>query len=110
MTMRTRMPRLVAGGATLALAASLAACGSGSGGSSNDGKIHVLVYGDSANKVEKQIVDTFNKTSKVKAVLDTIPGADYQQKLQTIISTPRRPTSSSTGAAAASSPSSRPDC
>ncbi|MFG2929268.1 ABC transporter substrate-binding protein [Streptomyces achromogenes] len=91
MTMRTRMPRLVAGGATLALAASLAACGSGSGGSSNDGKIHVLVYGDSANKVEKQIVDTFNKTSKVKAVLDTIPGADYQQKLQTIISTPQAP-------------------
>ncbi|WP_318200235.1 ABC transporter substrate-binding protein [Streptomyces sp. SCL15-4] len=92
MTMRTRMPRLVACGATLALAASLAACGSGSGGgSSNDGKIHVLVYGDSANKVEKQIVDTFNKTSKVKAVLDTIPGADYQQKLQTIISTPQAP-------------------
>ncbi|MET8565595.1 extracellular solute-binding protein [Streptomyces flaveolus] len=92
MTMRTRMPRVLACGATLALAASLAACGNGSGGgSSNDGKIHVLVYGDASNKVEKQIVETFNKTSKVKAVLDTIPGADYQQKLQTIINTPQAP-------------------
>ncbi|MGW4599954.1 ABC transporter substrate-binding protein [Streptomyces sp. NPDC004457] len=86
------MPRVLACGATLVLAASLAACGNGSGGgSSNDGKIHVLVYGDASNKVEKQIVDTFNKTSKVKAVLDTIPGADYQQKLQTIINTPQAP-------------------
>ncbi|MEV5549651.1 extracellular solute-binding protein [Streptomyces sp. NPDC052309] len=86
------MSRVVACSATMALAASLAACGSGSGGgSSDDGKIHVLVYGDAANKVEKQIVETFNKTSKVKAVLDTIPGADYQKKLQTIINTPQAP-------------------
>ncbi|MFH9673957.1 ABC transporter substrate-binding protein [Streptomyces sp. NPDC017405] len=91
MTMRTRMPRVVACGATLALAATLAACGNGSGGSGDDGKIHVLVYGDAGNKVERQIVDTFNKTSDVKAVLDTIPGADYQQKLQTIINTPQAP-------------------
>ncbi|MFF9643004.1 ABC transporter substrate-binding protein [Kitasatospora aureofaciens] len=69
-----------------------AACGSGDSYSgSGDGTIHVLVYGDAANKVEKQLVDTFNKTSKVKAVLDTIPGADYQQKLQTVINTPRAP-------------------
>lgn len=90
--MRTRMPRVLACAATLALAASLAACGNGSGGgSSDDGKIHVLVYGDASNKVEKKIIETFNKTSKVKAVLDTIPGADYQQKLQTIINTPQAP-------------------
>nr|WP_270890372.1 extracellular solute-binding protein [Streptomyces sp. DHE17-7] len=86
------MPRLVATGATLALALSLSACGDGNGGaSSDDGKIHVLVYGDASNKVEQQIVDTFNKTSDVKVVLDTIPGADYQKKLQTIISTPQAP-------------------
>jgi xylobiose transport system substrate-binding protein len=67
-------------------------CGSDSG-DSNDGSgtIHVLAYGDASNKVEKQIVDTFNKTSKVKAVLETIPGADYQAKLQTLISTPKAP-------------------
>nr|WP_235502578.1 MULTISPECIES: extracellular solute-binding protein [unclassified Kitasatospora] len=69
-----------------------AACGSG--GSSSDagsGTIRVMVYGDATNKVEKQIVETFNKTSKVKVVLDTVPGADYQQKLQTVINTPQAP-------------------
>ncbi|MFD1664959.1 extracellular solute-binding protein [Streptomyces sp. SID7804] len=92
MKTRARLPRLVACGATLALALSLTACGDGNGGASaDDGKIHVLVYGDATNKVEKRIVDTFNKTSDVKVVLDTIPGADYQQKLQTIISTPQAP-------------------
>ncbi|MEU0335453.1 extracellular solute-binding protein [Streptomyces sp. NPDC006193] len=86
------MPRALVCGATLALAASLAACGDSNGaGTSNDGRIHVLVYGDASNKVEKQMIDAFNRTSDVKAVLDTIPGADYQQKLQTIINTPQAP-------------------
>lgn len=91
--MKTRaLPGLVAAAATLALGLSLSACGDGDGGgSSDDGRIHVLVYGDASNKAEKAIVDEFNKTSDVKAVLDTIPGADYQQKLQTIISTPQAP-------------------
>ncbi|MEU8694048.1 extracellular solute-binding protein, partial [Streptomyces sp. NPDC048665] len=82
--------RFAAVAATTALVLGLtAACGSSGG--PNSGTIHVLVYGDAANKVEKQIVDTFNKTSKVKAVLDTIPGADYQSKLNTIINTPQAP-------------------
>jgi len=68
------------------------ACGSGgNSGDGGSGTIHVMVYGDATNKVEKQIVDTFNKTSKVKVVLDTVPGADYQQKLQTVINTPQAP-------------------
>ncbi|MFF9486349.1 ABC transporter substrate-binding protein [Streptomyces sp. NPDC014676] len=92
MKTRARLPRLVACGATLSLALTLSACGDGNGGASaDDGKIHVLVYGDASNKVEKQLVDKFNETSDVKVVLDTIPGADYQQKLQTIISTPQAP-------------------
>ncbi|MGW7268482.1 ABC transporter substrate-binding protein [Streptomyces sp. NPDC054842] len=92
MKTRARFPRMLAGGVTMALALSLSACGDGDSTSSSDGgKIHVLVYGDATNKVEKQIVADFNKTSKVKAVLDTIPGADYQQKLQTVISTPQAP-------------------
>ncbi|MBP0460327.1 ABC transporter substrate-binding protein [Streptomyces montanisoli] len=90
---RARITRTVAcGGAALMLGTSLTACGgggSGSGGGSQE--FHVLVYGDAGNKVEKKIVAEFNKTSKVKAVLDTIPGADYQQKLQTIINTPQAP-------------------
>ncbi|MCA1220606.1 extracellular solute-binding protein [Streptomyces sp. 8L] len=88
---RARFTRTLAfGGAALLLGTSLAACGSGSG-SGGSQEFHVLVYGDAGNKVEKRIVAQFNKTSKVKAVLDTIPGADYQTKLQTIINTPQAP-------------------
>ncbi|MBF9072691.1 ABC transporter substrate-binding protein [Streptacidiphilus fuscans] len=86
--------RLAAVTATTALVLGLtAACGSGGTGSSSadSGVIHVLVYGDSGNTVEQQMIDTFNKTSKVKAVLETIPGADYQSKLNTIINTPQAP-------------------
>jgi xylobiose transport system substrate-binding protein len=92
MKKRAWLPRAAAGGVALVLGLSLAACGGGGSGSSDgSGTFHVLVYGDAGNKVEKQIVATFNKTSKVKAVLDTIPGADYQQKLQTIINTKQAP-------------------
>ncbi|WP_031003489.1 ABC transporter substrate-binding protein [Streptomyces sp. NRRL F-5727] len=93
MKRHTRLLRTaVVGGASLALTVSLAACGgSGDSAEGGSGTIHVLVYGDATNKVEKQLVDTFNKTSKVKAVLDTIPGADYQSKLQTIISGKQAP-------------------
>ena len=83
----------IAGAAALGL--SIAACGSSSSSSSSaqatSGTFTVLVYGDSNNKVEQAIVDQFNKTSTVKAKLETIPGADYQQKLQTIISTKQAP-------------------
>lgn len=91
MTRRTRLPRTaVVGALALTMGLSLTACG-GDDSASGDDKIHVLVYGDATNKVEKQIVATFNKTSKVKVVLDTIPGADYQAKLQTIINSKQAP-------------------
>ncbi|MEU4346058.1 extracellular solute-binding protein [Streptomyces sp. NPDC023838] len=78
--------------ATALVLGTTAACGSGDSSSdAGSGTIHVMVYGDATNKVEKQIAETFNKTSKVKVVLDTVPGADYQQKLQTVISTPHAP-------------------
>ncbi|WP_432072593.1 ABC transporter substrate-binding protein [Streptomyces wuyuanensis] len=93
MKQRVRFPRAaVTGGVALAMALSLSACGGGSDAAAGRaGEIHVLVYGDATNKVEKQLVETFNKTSKVKAVLDTIPGADYQAKLQTIINSEQAP-------------------
>ncbi|MFJ2111893.1 MULTISPECIES: ABC transporter substrate-binding protein [unclassified Streptomyces] len=88
---RARFSRTVAGGVALVLGLGLTACGGGGGSAGGADEFHVLVYGDATNKVEKRIVETFNKTSKVKAVLDTVPGADYQKKLQTIISTPQAP-------------------
>ncbi|MFH9298468.1 ABC transporter substrate-binding protein [Streptomyces sp. NPDC017520] len=91
MKQRARFSRtVVVGGAALALVLSLSGCGGGSDAAGGD-TLRVLVYGDAANKVEKEIVATFNKTSKVKAVLDTIPGADYQAKLQTIINSKQAP-------------------
>lgn len=85
--------RLAAIAATTALVlGTTAACGSDGGSSgAGSGTIHVMVYGDAANKVEKQMAETFNKSSKVKVVLDTVPGADYQQKLQTVINTSHAP-------------------
>ncbi|MEU2111013.1 ABC transporter substrate-binding protein [Streptomyces sp. NPDC059544] len=93
MKQRVRFPRAaVTGGVALAMVLSLSACGGGSDDAAGRAdEIHVLVYGDATNKVEKQLVETFNKTSKVKAVLDTIPGADYQAKLQTIINSKQAP-------------------
>ncbi|WP_371480718.1 ABC transporter substrate-binding protein [Kitasatospora sp. NBC_00315] len=92
MKRQAQLSRVAAGSVAVLLGLALTACGSGSGSASGGGdKIHILVYGDASNKVETQIVDTFNKTSKVKAVLDTVPGADYQGKLQTVISTKQAP-------------------
>jgi xylobiose transport system substrate-binding protein len=87
--MNTRTAVVLAAASALALAG----CGGKAPAASDRpaGEIHVLVYGDAANKVEKELVATYNKTASVKAVLDTIPGADYQQKLQTIISTKQAP-------------------
>jgi xylobiose transport system substrate-binding protein len=91
--MNVRARLVVSGLAAAVAAASLAACG-GKGVAASDrpeNEIHVLVYGDAANKVEKEMVALYNKTATVKVVLDTIPGADYQQKLQTIINTKQAP-------------------
>ena len=78
----------------LALGLSLSACsnsGESSAANRPENEVHVLVYGDAGNDVERAMVDKFNETSDVKVVLDTIPGADYQQKLQTVIDTDSAP-------------------
>jgi xylobiose transport system substrate-binding protein len=89
------LTRAVAAATVLIAGVALSGCSSnGASGAKSDrpaNVIHVAIYGDTGNKIEKQIADTFNKTSKVKVVLDIIPGANYQQKLQTIISTKQAP-------------------
>lgn len=86
---------LVAGAAVAAGAGASSAKTVGSVASSRPaGKITILVYGDAQNSVEKYAVAQYNKTAeghKVKAVLNTIPGANYQTKLQTIMSTSSAP-------------------
>jgi xylobiose transport system substrate-binding protein len=86
---------LVAGAAVAVGAGASSAKTVGSAAASRPaGKITILIYGDAQNSVEKYAVAQYNKTAeghKVKAVLNTIPGANYQTKLQTIMSTSSAP-------------------
>lgn len=93
MNNRTWMSRTLAGTAVMMLGFTLAGCGGGGGDARAyfENELHVAVYGDASNKVEQAMVEKFNETSDVKVVLDTIPGADYQTKLQTIIDTDSAP-------------------
>jgi xylobiose transport system substrate-binding protein len=87
------LTRAIAAATVVVAGVALSGCSTG-GSSSSDrpaNVVHVLVYGDTGNTVEQKIVNTFNKTSKVKVILDKIPGAQYQAKLQTIISTKAAP-------------------
>jgi xylobiose transport system substrate-binding protein len=105
--MSTSHKRLRRGATTTALLAvvgSIAAFGAASSSASSRAhaasssrpanKIVVLVYGDAQNTVEQYAVKTYNATKeghKVKAVLQTIPGANYQTKLQTIMGSSNAP-------------------
>lgn len=89
----------VSGAATLAIAtagaigASASSAKAPSAHAASSG-FTVLVYGDAENSVEKYAVDTYDATAEGKkdpAKLQTIPGADYQAKLQTIMSTSNAP-------------------
>lgn len=66
----------------------LAGCGSSSS-SKGKNEIHILSSGDSSAEMEKALVAEYNKKAKVKAVLDLVPSAQYQNKLQTIMSNPK---------------------
>ena len=91
----TTVSAMAAGAAVVALGAGASSAKVAHAASGRPaGKINILVYGDSQNSVEKWAVQQYNKTAeghKVKAVLNTIPGADYQAKLQTIMSTSAAP-------------------
>src|SRR6202012_1595219 len=83
-----------AAAAVAASGASADASASAAASSRPANQINILVYGDAQNSVEKWAVAQYNKTAeghKVKAVLNTIPGANYQTKLQTIMSTSSAP-------------------
>ncbi|MFJ6215248.1 extracellular solute-binding protein [Streptomyces sp. NPDC092296] len=86
--------RLTAVAAATALTAVLAGCGSSSGSvgsGGGGGTITAYVYGDDSVKIQKTAVDEFNKTSKVKVKLVSIPGTDYVNKLRTAMGSPNAP-------------------
>ncbi|NHA66455.1 ABC transporter substrate-binding protein [Phycicoccus flavus] len=109
----TRAQRVLTLGLSIALAGTVAACGSSDSGTSDEGsgstasgpagwrpndsrpenEIHVLVLGDAAASAEKAAADRFNKTSDVKVVIDTgaTAGAEYNTTVRTQIGTPNAP-------------------
>lgn len=88
----TRTARWTAAAAAMTMAVVLAGCSSGGGsGDADSGKITAYVYGDNAVKVQDAAVERFNKTSKVKVDLVSIPGTDYANKLRAAMGSPNAP-------------------
>lgn len=90
-TQGTRAARWTAAGAAMVMAGLLTGCGSGSGSGSDGGTITAYVYGDDAVKVQQAAVTEFNKTSKVKVKLVSVPGTDYVNKLRSSMGSPSAP-------------------
>lgn len=94
-----KMKRFVAAAIAAVSCLSFAACGSDTA-SKDENVIHIMSSGDSSANMERALVDEYNKTADVKAVLDLVTSADYQNKLQTSCRTRspiRLPTFSSIG-------------
>ncbi len=92
--------RFLSCSATIALVVcstlAVSACGtSGPGSAANkSGSFEIADYGDANDTLEQSAVNTYNATPeghKIKAVLQTFPGANYSEKLQTIIGTGEAP-------------------
>jgi xylobiose transport system substrate-binding protein len=77
--------------AAFLLGGTLSGCGSSGPGGSGDGDVSVWVYQDPSTKVQRQVVERFNKTSKVKVKLTQVPGDGYSDKLRTSMGTPNAP-------------------
>ena len=77
-----KMKRFVAAAIAAVSCLSFAACGSDTA-SKDENVIHIMSSGDSSANMERALVDEYNKTADVKAVLDLVTSADYQNKLQT---------------------------
>ena len=83
-----KMKRFVAAAIAAVSCLSFAACGSDTA-SKDENVIHIMSSGDSSANMERALVDEYNKTADVKAVLDLVTSADYQNKLQTVMSNPK---------------------
>ncbi|MER7810661.1 extracellular solute-binding protein [Streptomyces sp900116325] len=75
----------------MVMAGLLAGCGTNGGSGGDGGTITAYVYGDDAVKVQQAAVTKFNKTSKVKVKLVSVPGTDYVNKLRSAMGSPSAP-------------------
>ena len=104
---RRTFVRTLAVSTALILGGTLAGCSAGTAGngsSANPGggkpdtsrpanEIHIYAFGDAAASVEQAAADRFNKTSKVKVIVDkgADGGADYATQVRTTIGTKNSP-------------------
>ncbi|WP_150239653.1 extracellular solute-binding protein [Nocardiopsis quinghaiensis] len=86
-----RTPRLgsVAGATALCLLAATAC--SGGGGGDGDDRMHVWMYQDTLVVVQEGAVERFNAESETEAVIDEVPGDNYEERLRTAMGSSERP-------------------
>ena len=88
-----RTPRLssLAGAAALCLLATTACSGGEGGGGGADDRMHVWMYQDSLVVVQEGAVDRFNEASETEAVIDQVPGDNYEERLRTAMGSSEQP-------------------
>ncbi|RKS09055.1 xylobiose transport system substrate-binding protein [Nocardiopsis sp. Huas11] len=83
-------PRVVAAGASVLALLTATACGGG-GGAAADGDMHVWMYQDTLVVVQDAAVERFNEESEVQAVIDEVPGDNYEERLRTAMGSSEQP-------------------
>jgi xylobiose transport system substrate-binding protein len=83
-------PRVVAAGASVLALLTATACGGGGGGAADD-DMHVWMYQDTLVVVQDAAVERFNAESEVQAVIDEVPGDNYEERLRTAMGSSEQP-------------------
>lgn len=84
-------PRVVAAGASVLALLTATACGGGGGGAAADDDMHVWMYQDTLVVVQDAAVERFNAESDVQAVIDEVPGDNYEERLRTAMGSSEQP-------------------
>ncbi|NYJ32320.1 ABC transporter substrate-binding protein [Nocardiopsis aegyptia] len=84
-------PRVVAAGASVLALLTATACGGGGGGGAADDNMHVWMYQDTLVVVQDAAVERFNAESDVQAVIDEVPGDNYEERLRTAMGSSEQP-------------------
>ncbi|KOX15635.1 ABC transporter substrate-binding protein [Nocardiopsis sp. NRRL B-16309] len=84
-------PRVAAAGASVLALLTATACGGGGGGAAADEDMHVWMYQDTLVVVQEAAVERFNEESDVQAVIDEVPGDNYEERLRTAMGSSEQP-------------------
>ncbi|MFV2198364.1 ABC transporter substrate-binding protein [Nocardiopsis sp. LOL_012] len=80
-------PRFAAAGASALALLAATACGGGGA----DERMHVWMYQDTLVVVQDAAVERFNESSEVEAVIDEVPGDNYEERLRTAMGSSEQP-------------------